>query len=208
MGGAKAHYDGIVAFSQTDFTEDLKKITVPVLVMHSEDDQIVPYVAVRAAVREAVEEWNAENLQGFPARHAHYASGDDQRRSAGVLQELGSFRFRRRFGWGGVFLDAEGFADVLGGSAERMARVAIALVERVAAGVLSGGEGVVLTALDAAETASDRLPGHAADSDDSLLGMLALIEPGNLRIGKFAEPRKSRGRKVCFRHFGRERPCG
>src|SRR5205814_3817435 len=45
MGGAKAHYDGIVAFSQTDFTEDLKKISVPVLVMHSEDDQIVPYQA-------------------------------------------------------------------------------------------------------------------------------------------------------------------
>ena len=45
MGGAKAHYDGIVAFSQTDFTEDLKKISIPVLVMHSEDDQIVPYVA-------------------------------------------------------------------------------------------------------------------------------------------------------------------
>jgi len=45
MGGAKAHYDGIVAFSQTDFTEDLKKINVPVLVMHSEDDQIVPYAA-------------------------------------------------------------------------------------------------------------------------------------------------------------------
>ena len=43
MGGAKAHYDGIVAFSQTDFTEDLKKISVPVLVIHSEDDQIVPY---------------------------------------------------------------------------------------------------------------------------------------------------------------------
>jgi pimeloyl-ACP methyl ester carboxylesterase len=43
MGGAKAHYDGIVAFSQTDFTEDLKKIAVQVLVMHSKDDQIVPY---------------------------------------------------------------------------------------------------------------------------------------------------------------------
>src|SRR5207247_5275412 len=43
MGGANAHYDGIVAFSQTDFTEDLKKITVPVLVMHGDDDQIVPY---------------------------------------------------------------------------------------------------------------------------------------------------------------------
>ena len=42
MGGAKAHYDGIVAFSQTDFTEDLKKITVPVLVMHGDDDQIAP----------------------------------------------------------------------------------------------------------------------------------------------------------------------
>ena len=43
MGGAKAHHDGIVAFSQTDFTEDLKKIEVPVLVMHGDDDQIVPY---------------------------------------------------------------------------------------------------------------------------------------------------------------------
>ena len=43
MGGAKAHYDGIVAFSQTDFTEDLRNITVPVLVMHGDDDQIVPY---------------------------------------------------------------------------------------------------------------------------------------------------------------------
>lgn len=43
MGGAKAHYDGIVAFSQTDFSEDLRKITVPALVMHGDDDQIVPY---------------------------------------------------------------------------------------------------------------------------------------------------------------------
>ena len=43
MGSIKAHYDGIKAFSETDFTEDLKKITVPVLVMHGDDDQIVPY---------------------------------------------------------------------------------------------------------------------------------------------------------------------
>ncbi|WP_175782103.1 alpha/beta fold hydrolase [Burkholderia cenocepacia] len=43
MGSAKAHYDGIVAFSQTDFTEDLKSTTIPVLVMHGDDDQIVPY---------------------------------------------------------------------------------------------------------------------------------------------------------------------
>ena len=42
MGGAKAHYDCIKAFSETDFTEDLKSITVPVLIMHGDDDQIVP----------------------------------------------------------------------------------------------------------------------------------------------------------------------
>jgi non-heme chloroperoxidase len=42
MGGAKAHYDCIKAFSETDFTGDLKKIDVPVLVMHGDDDQIVP----------------------------------------------------------------------------------------------------------------------------------------------------------------------
>ena len=42
MGGAKAHYDGIKAFSETDFTEDLKTIDVPTLVMHGDDDQIVP----------------------------------------------------------------------------------------------------------------------------------------------------------------------
>ncbi|HEY5794347.1 MAG TPA: alpha/beta hydrolase [Bosea sp. (in: a-proteobacteria)] len=42
MGGAKAHYDCIKAFSETDFTEDLKAIDIPVLVMHGDDDQIVP----------------------------------------------------------------------------------------------------------------------------------------------------------------------
>ena len=66
MGGAKAHYDGIVAFSQTDFTEDLKKITVPVLVMHGDDDQIVPYADAGAIVGKTAEERNAENLQGLP----------------------------------------------------------------------------------------------------------------------------------------------
>src|SRR6195952_5631757 len=43
MGGAKAHYDCIKAFSETDFTEDLERIDVPTLVMHGDDDQIVPY---------------------------------------------------------------------------------------------------------------------------------------------------------------------
>ena len=42
MGGARAHYDGIKAFSETDFTDDLKAIEVPTLVMHGDDDQIVP----------------------------------------------------------------------------------------------------------------------------------------------------------------------
>ncbi|MEC4592253.1 alpha/beta hydrolase [Nitrospirillum amazonense] len=42
IGGIKAHYDCIKAFSETDFTEDLKKIDVPVLIMHGDDDQIVP----------------------------------------------------------------------------------------------------------------------------------------------------------------------
>lgn len=41
-GSAKAHYDGIKAFSETDFTEDLKAITVPTLVLHGDDDQVVP----------------------------------------------------------------------------------------------------------------------------------------------------------------------
>lgn len=43
MGSAKAHYEGIKAFSETDQTDDLKSITVPVLVMQGDDDQVVPY---------------------------------------------------------------------------------------------------------------------------------------------------------------------
>ena len=43
MGSAKAHYDGIKAFSETDQTDDLKAITVPALVLHGDDDQVVPY---------------------------------------------------------------------------------------------------------------------------------------------------------------------
>jgi len=65
-GGAKAHYDGIVAFSQTDFTEDLKQINVPVLVMHSEDDQIVPYVASGPRSAELLPNGTLKTYQGFP----------------------------------------------------------------------------------------------------------------------------------------------
>jgi non-heme chloroperoxidase len=66
MGGAKAHYDGIVAFSQTDFTEDLKKINVPVLVMHSEDDQIVPYVAAGPLSAKLLKNGTLITYKGFP----------------------------------------------------------------------------------------------------------------------------------------------
>ena len=66
MGGAKAHYDGIVAFSQTDFTEDLKKITIPVLVMHSKDDQIVPYVAAGPRSAELLKNGTLKTYENFP----------------------------------------------------------------------------------------------------------------------------------------------
>ena len=66
MGGAKAHYDGIVAFSQTDFTEDLKKITIPVLVMHSEDDQIVPYVAAGPLSAKLLKNGTLKTYKDFP----------------------------------------------------------------------------------------------------------------------------------------------
>ena len=49
MGGAKAHYGGIVAFFQTDFTEEIEYPTVPVLVMHGDDDRIVPEANSAAA---------------------------------------------------------------------------------------------------------------------------------------------------------------
>jgi non-heme chloroperoxidase len=66
MGGAKAHYDGIVAFSQTDFTEDLKKITVPVLVMHGDDDQIVPYADAGPLTAKLVKNGTLKTYHGFP----------------------------------------------------------------------------------------------------------------------------------------------
>ena len=66
MGGEKDHYDGIVAFSQTDFTEDLKKITVPVLVMHGDDDQIVPYADSAPLSAELVQNGTLKTYAGFP----------------------------------------------------------------------------------------------------------------------------------------------
>jgi len=66
MGGAKAHYDGIVAFSQTDFTEDLRKFTVPTLVMHGDDDQIVPYADSGPLSAKLVKGAILKTYKGFP----------------------------------------------------------------------------------------------------------------------------------------------
>jgi non-heme chloroperoxidase len=66
MGGVKAHYDGIVAFSQTDFVPDLKKITVPTLVMHGDDDQIVPYADAGPLTAKLVRNATLKTYKGFP----------------------------------------------------------------------------------------------------------------------------------------------
>ena len=66
MGGAKAHYDGIFAFSQTDFTDDLKKISVPVLVMHGDDDQIVPYADSAPLSASLLKNGILKTYKGFP----------------------------------------------------------------------------------------------------------------------------------------------
>jgi non-heme chloroperoxidase len=65
-GNAKAHYDGIKAFSETDFTEDLKKIEVPVLVMHGDDDQIVPIGNAGLLSVKLVQNGTLKVYPGFP----------------------------------------------------------------------------------------------------------------------------------------------
>ena len=66
MGGAKAHYDCIKAFSETDFTEDLKQIDVPVLVMHGDDDQIVPYADSAPLSAKLLKHGTLKTYKGLP----------------------------------------------------------------------------------------------------------------------------------------------
>ena len=66
MGGANAGYECIKAFSETDQTEDLKKIDVPVLVMHGDDDQIVPYKDAALKSIELVKHGTLKIYPGFP----------------------------------------------------------------------------------------------------------------------------------------------
>jgi non-heme chloroperoxidase len=66
MGCAQAHYDGIVAFSQTDFSESLKQVKVPVLVMHGDDDQIVPYANSGPLSAKLLPKGTLKTYKGFP----------------------------------------------------------------------------------------------------------------------------------------------
>ena len=80
MGGAKAHYDCIKAFSETDFTEDLKAISVPTLVMHGTDDQIVPIAASAPLAAKLLKNGTLKTYEGLPhgmcTTHADIVNAD------------------------------------------------------------------------------------------------------------------------------------
>lgn len=74
-GGAKAHYDCVAAFSETDFTDDLKAVSVPVLILHGEDDQVVP---IDASAREAIKLLSNGFLKTYPGlSHGLFATHPD-----------------------------------------------------------------------------------------------------------------------------------
>ena len=66
MGAANAHYECIKAFSETDFTEDLKRIDVPVLVAHGTDDQVVPYADSAPLSVELLKNGTLKSYEGLP----------------------------------------------------------------------------------------------------------------------------------------------
>ena len=82
MAGHKNAYDCIKAFSETDFPEDLKKFDVPTLIIHGDDDQIVPIIAA-APTAKAREERDAQVSTGAARPHRH-AQGPAERRPLGV----------------------------------------------------------------------------------------------------------------------------
>ena len=74
-GGAKAHYDCIAAFSETDFTGDLEALSIPVLLLHGEDDQVVP---VEITARKAVDLLQDGTLKTYPGlSHGLFATHPD-----------------------------------------------------------------------------------------------------------------------------------
>ncbi|SKB87679.1 alpha/beta fold hydrolase [Sphingopyxis flava] len=80
VGSAKAHYDCIKAFSETDFTDDLKKIAVPTLVMHGTDDQVVPYANSAPLSAKLLAKGVLKSYEGYPhgmaAVHAEVINKD------------------------------------------------------------------------------------------------------------------------------------
>ena len=82
MGGAKAQYECIKAFSETDFTEDLKAIDVPVLIMHGEDDQVVP---IDDSARLAIKLVKKGTLKTYPGLSHGMAATHPERINADLL---------------------------------------------------------------------------------------------------------------------------
>jgi non-heme chloroperoxidase len=89
MGGSKPHYDCIKAFSETDFTEDLKKFDVPTLILHGEDDQIVPIGAAALMSAKIVKNATLKVYPGFP--HGMPTTHADQI-NADLLEFIGKAR--------------------------------------------------------------------------------------------------------------------
>jgi non-heme chloroperoxidase len=79
-GGAKAHYDGVVAFSQTDFTADLEAVTLPTLVLHGEDDQVVPFADSGVLSAKILPNGTLKSYPGYPhgmpTTHAEVINAD------------------------------------------------------------------------------------------------------------------------------------
>jgi len=73
MGGAKGQYDCVTEFIREDYTDDLKKISVPVLVMNGDADQIVPYATSGPRAVKLVQNGTLKTYAGFPARHADHS---------------------------------------------------------------------------------------------------------------------------------------
>jgi len=96
MGGIKAHYDCIKAFSETDFTEDLKKFDVPTLILHGDDDQIVPLGASALMSAKLVKNSTLKSYPGFP--HGMCTTQADQ-----INNDLLAFIKGQAFSTGGDF---------------------------------------------------------------------------------------------------------
>ena len=84
MAGFPACYFCIKAFSETDLTADLKKFDVPTLILHGDDDQIVPIGASALLSSKLVKDATLKVYQRRAARHVHDAQGPGQRRTAGI----------------------------------------------------------------------------------------------------------------------------